>query len=67
MNNCAIDRECRTPPHGDALTTTLRRPTDLETVTLTLCRSCLNGAGGECHTPGCALWMSAAPDIPVKR
>lgn len=35
----------------------------LETVTLTLCRECLTGAGGECHMPGCALWMGTAPDV----
>ena len=37
----------------------------LRTVTLTLCVPCLAGEGGECHSPGCALWMNRAPDIPV--
>lgn len=37
----------------------------LHRVTLTLCSLCLNGEGGECHTPGCSFWMHAAPDIPV--
>jgi hypothetical protein len=37
----------------------------LTEVTLTLCSLCLNGAGGQCHTPGCALWMIAAPDVPL--
>ena len=34
-------------------------------VTLMLCELCLEGAGGECHTPGCSLWMTRAPDIPI--
>lgn len=34
-------------------------------VVLDLCDLCLGGAGGECHTPGCALWMNRAPDMPV--
>jgi hypothetical protein len=34
-------------------------------VTLTLCEQCLNGDGGQCHTPGCALWLKAAPDLPL--
>ena len=37
----------------------------VEGVTLTLCSLCLNGAGGQCHTPGCALYMSAGPDLPL--
>jgi hypothetical protein len=37
----------------------------LRTVTLTLCVPCLAGEGGECHSPGCALWMSTAPDVPI--
>lgn len=35
-------------------------------VTLWLCDPCLYGAGGECHTPGCALWINRAPDIPLR-
>jgi hypothetical protein len=31
-----------------------------------LCDACLDGVGGECHTPGCALWISRAPDIPIR-
>lgn len=37
----------------------------LRRVTLDLCVLCLNGEGGECHSPGCALWINRAPDIPV--
>jgi hypothetical protein len=37
----------------------------LRRVTLNLCEPCINGEGGECHTPGCALWMHSAPDIPI--
>lgn len=32
-------------------------------VRLVLCADCLAGVGGECHTPGCALWMKRAPNI----
>lgn len=35
-------------------------------VTLTLCALCLDGAGGECHSPGCALWINRAPDLPLR-
>jgi hypothetical protein len=38
---------------------------DVVAVYLRLCRRCLGGAGGECHTPGCALWMNRAPDVPI--
>jgi hypothetical protein len=34
-------------------------------ITLDLCSLCITGAGGQCHTPGCSLWIHAAPDIPV--
>ncbi len=38
----------------------------LEVVTLVLCADCLDGKGGECHTPGCALWMKRAPDVSIR-
>jgi hypothetical protein len=38
----------------------------LERVTLTLCSLCLDGKGGECHTPGCALWINRAPDLELR-
>jgi hypothetical protein len=38
----------------------------LHKVTLTLCSLCLLGEGGQCHTPGCALWLKAAPDLPLR-
>lgn len=28
-----------------------------------LCDLCVNGAGGECHVPGCALWIRRAPEL----
>jgi hypothetical protein len=34
-------------------------------VTLNLCTGCLQGVGGICWTPGCALWAHQAPDAPV--
>jgi hypothetical protein len=37
----------------------------LHQVRLILCSLCLNGEGGHCHTPGCAMWMKAAPDVPL--
>lgn len=38
------------------------KPDVLRRVIVTLCEPCLLGEGGECHTPGCALWMSRGPD-----
>lgn len=34
-------------------------------VKLTLCALCVDGSGGECHVPGCALYMNRAPDTPL--
>jgi hypothetical protein len=39
---------------------------DLDLVAMMLCKACREGVGGECHTPGCALWMSQAPDVPPR-
>lgn len=39
---------------------------DLQFVSLWLCDLCLDGEGGECHMPGCALWMNRAPDLPIR-
>ena len=38
----------------------------LHRVELTLCSLCLDGAGGECHVPGCALWINRAPDLSLR-
>jgi hypothetical protein len=35
-------------------------------VQLWLCDLCLDGEGGQCHTPGCALWINRAPDISLR-
>lgn len=35
-------------------------------VTLWMCSLCLDGAGGECHSPGCALWINRAPDMSLR-
>lgn len=35
-------------------------------VSLWLCDDCLDGKGGECHTPGCAMWMNRAPDLQLR-
>ena len=34
-------------------------------VAISLCSLCLEGKGGECHVPGCALFINRAPDLPV--
>lgn len=34
-------------------------------IALWLCDLCLAVAGGECHVPGCALFMNRAPDLAV--
>ncbi len=38
----------------------------LHKVVLTLCSACIDGEGGQCHVPGCALIRSAAPDISIR-
>jgi hypothetical protein len=39
----------------------------LARVTLVLCIDCLAGMGGECHTPGCTLWMQPGPTFPIEQ
>lgn len=36
------------------------------TGTIRICSACLDGAGGECHTPGCILWINRAPDLAIR-
>ncbi|KKL85207.1 hypothetical protein LCGC14_1957030 [marine sediment metagenome] len=31
-----------------------------------MCEACLDGIGGECHTPGCILWINRAPDLAIR-
>lgn len=38
----------------------------LAPMALNVCAYCREGAGGECHTPGCAFWMNRAPDVPLR-
>jgi hypothetical protein len=55
--------------HGDSTMVHVSETTQeprLEIVTLQLCSSCLDGDGGICHVPGCALCRSTAPDIPIR-
>lgn len=33
----------------------------LHKIDAAICELCLNGAGGECHVPGCAFWIMDAP------
>jgi hypothetical protein len=35
-------------------------------VEIRLCSLCLNGEGGECHVPGCAIFLRSAPDLPLE-
>ena len=35
-------------------------------VLMRVCDLCLSGAGGECHSPGCALWLNRGPDLPLR-
>lgn len=39
----------------------------LHRVVVVICDLCLAGAGGECHVPGCILWLNRAPDLPLLR
>jgi len=38
----------------------------LHVVEMQLCSLCLDGAGGECHTPGCILWINRAHDLSLR-
>lgn len=31
-----------------------------------LCDPCVKGVGGECHTPGCSMFLNRAPDLPLR-
>ena len=44
----------------------VKEPTLNRVMGIYLCDPCLDGAGGICHTPGCAMWMKTAPDIPIR-
>jgi hypothetical protein len=37
----------------------------LRRVSMIMCEYCISGAGGECHTPGCVLWLNRAPDLAI--
>lgn len=38
----------------------------VEPITLPLCADCLDGKGGDCVTPGCALWMCKGPAVGLR-
>lgn len=38
----------------------------LTAVTVVLCNLCLDGKGGECHVPGCAMYLNRAPDLSLR-
>ncbi len=40
-------------------------PITLNRIEITLCSLCLEGAGGECHVPGCALFLNRAPELAI--
>ncbi len=33
---------------------------------MVLCDLCLDAAGGECHVPGCIMFLNRAPDLPLR-
>jgi len=35
-------------------------------VLIYLCDPCLDGAGGECHSPECALFLNRGPDLSLR-
>jgi hypothetical protein len=58
-----------TPAHIDEARRLVRgRAQDLglQGCHVAICTPCLDGAGGECHTPGCLFWMVSAPDVPIR-
>lgn len=59
------DARLRSTPRSAGVSSE-RRDDGLNHVALMLCDQCLDGAGGECHTPGCALWLNRAPDLPFR-
>lgn len=36
----------------------------LKKIKIIICEACLKGQGGECHTPGCALFLHKV-DLPI--
>lgn len=63
--NCLADLSAVYTPHDPIPASHPDAEIVLTEVKLTLCSLCLNGMGGQCHVPGCALWMKAAPDVPL--
>lgn len=39
---------------------------ELKTIKISICQSCLDGIGEECHTPGCALYLHKV-DLPINK
>lgn len=37
----------------------------LKRIEITVCEACLEGKGGECHTPGCAYFLHAMDILPI--
>lgn len=37
----------------------------LRRIVVWMCEACIEGEGGECHTPGCVLWINRAPDMGI--
>jgi hypothetical protein len=54
------------PPPAPGIEVTHDPEVAVRFVQLWLCDPCLDGMGGECHTPGCALWLNRAPDIQLR-
>jgi hypothetical protein len=36
-------------------------------VECSMCEDCLDGKGGECHTPGCIFWLHRMDVLPLHR
>lgn len=44
----------------------MRAEPELRRISLWLCDLCLDGEGGECHVPGCSLYLNRAPDLNIR-
>lgn len=53
-------------PGADAYRSFEKGKAILETIACHICNFCLDGVGGECHTPGCLFWMHPAPEISIR-
>lgn len=65
-DDCGVSGECQCyGPGKDKILQQEELIDSLSPVVLMVCEPCRKGAGGECHTPGCAFWMEAAPEFKI--